>query len=84
MELILSIVSFLWLITILVVVKCITNVTISVNVKHENAVTPLDFNDFYDKDGDVKKEHTLEDTFNDVFKEFNELITGEEVVKTDG
>ena len=79
MELILGIVSFLWMITLLVVYKGISTANITVNVKHENAITEVSFSDLYDKDGEIKKEHEEEINFNEVFKEFNELMTGNEV-----
>ena len=64
--------------------KNLSSGSININVTHENKQTTVPFNDLYDPEGDFKKEHTLEDTFNEVFKEYNELMTGEEMVKSDG
>ena len=84
MEIILSIVSFLWLITILVVVKTISSATISVHVHHEHENPVVTFDDLYDHEGEVKHEHDDTVDFNEVFKVFNDLMVGEDEVKSNG
>jgi hypothetical protein len=88
MEIIVGILIGIWsviaTIAMFFIYKSLSGANININVKHENSFTEVPFNDLYDKSGDVKKEHTLDDAFNEVFKEFNELMTGEEVVNTNG
>lgn len=88
MEFIIGIIAILWMITVMALVaKGLSKATINITVRHENDRHEVPINDLYDKEGDVKKEHQEhEDTinFNEVFKEINEFMTGDDEVKTDG
>ena len=84
MEIIIGIVAIIWMaVAMVVLVKSIANASITINVKHENAVTPLEFNDIYDNEGDAKDTPNDVVDLSEVFKEFNELMLGDEV-KSDG
>ena len=84
MEIIIGIWMVVASVAMFFIFKNLSGANINITVKHENTLTEVPFTDLYDKEGDVKKEHAVEDAFNEVFKEFNELMTGEEVVKSDG
>ena len=89
MEIVLAIVAVLWMITVLVVCAMISKLftNININVKHGREPNVTDFPDLYDSAGDVKKEHMPEDNtidFNEVFKDLNEFMTGDDEVKSDG
>ena len=86
MEIIIALIIAVYFPLILVaVLKVISNANITINVEHKNSFAEAPFNDIYDEDGDAKKEQDISDAFNEVFKEFNELMLGEEsTVKSDG
>lgn len=88
MEVLVGILIGIWLvvasIAMFFIYKSLSGANININVKHENAITELSFNDLYDKEGELKKEHDVNETITEVFKEFNELMLGEDEVKSDG